>query len=118
VVYYSYLFALLGLAIFEGIPGHRLNALRRALMLAVAAGIVFVLHVLLYITWTPPESRVIMGIQGRYFIPVAPLLFVMVSGLVYNLKIRRLAHVAAAIYLPVVLALVLRAVVIRYYSGW
>lgn len=43
-------------------------------MLIFVAFTVF-MHIMFYINWTLPSSSRIEGVQGRYFIPMLPLLF-------------------------------------------
>lgn len=49
---------------------------------AVWFATIFLIYLLSYFTWTPVGQASIEGIQGRYFIPIAPLLFL----LFYNRK--------------------------------
>lgn len=44
---------------------------------AVWLSSIFIIYLLTYLSWTPVGKEIIEGIQGRYFIPVAPLLFLL-----------------------------------------
>jgi uncharacterized membrane protein len=67
-------------------------------------------------TWSPIRGSQIEGIQGRYFIPVAPLFFL----LFYNRKLNWLQFEKYSyifVYLTVITSLLitLRTVIYRYY---
>jgi len=40
----------------------------------------FAIELVMYIGWTPVEAKWVEGIQGRYFIPVAPLAFLLLAN--------------------------------------
>lgn len=46
----------------------------------------FFTAVLMYINWTLPSEQYIQGIQGRYFLPVMPLTFIIIAPKLINLK--------------------------------
>ena len=78
--YAGSLIVLAGLVFIDGNRSLRLNIFQRFLMLAVFGLIFFTVHLLLYLGYTPPESVFIQGVQGRYFIPFALLLFMPFSS--------------------------------------
>jgi uncharacterized membrane protein len=84
----------------------------RAWFLLVAASIIFLVSFSLYIYWTPPASDLVVGLQGRYFIPLVPLL------LIASLPNRGLTDAAKAFSLPLLLianGLSLLAIVNTFY---
>lgn len=51
------------------------------LWMFVLCGVVFISIILaLQITWTPINLNVVVGVQGRYFLPILPLLLVSIHG--------------------------------------
>ena len=58
------------LTIFQGII--------MALIFLAVVGLIFTS---LYIQWTNPDEKAIKGVQGRYFIPILPFLFILLSQL-------------------------------------
>jgi uncharacterized membrane protein len=67
-----------GLAVATASDGPKPRALtpaRRALLGAVFAGFVLATLVLGYLAWNPVGAPRVLGVQGRYFLPAAPLLF-------------------------------------------
>lgn len=56
----------------------------KLIFLMIIIGTALLISALLYMSWSPIGGDEIEGIQGRYFIPVAPLFFL----LFYNQKIR------------------------------
>lgn len=90
--------------------------LHKAVFAMVCGGTVVLVSLLLYLSWSPIGGDRVAGIQGRYFIPVAPLFFL----LFYNYKFgwrrfTRYAHLV--VYLTVIfsLALMVNSVIKRYY---
>lgn len=89
---------------------------RKFILLVCAATIIISLSTLLYLSWTPVGSPIISGLQGRYFIPVAPVVFT----LFYNRKWIIPEHVIKLIsisLLSVSFAVMIMALSGRYY-GW
>lgn len=42
---------------------------------------------ILYISWTPVGKEIILGLQGRYFIPIAPLVFLLLYNNKFKIKV-------------------------------
>jgi Predicted membrane protein (DUF2142) len=51
-----------------------------ALLTAVAYSLAVTL--ILYLVWTPADAEQVWGVQGRYFVPVLPLITVAVAALI------------------------------------
>lgn len=64
---------LLAVAIGDGPAGAPLSVRQRLVLLAVVAGTLAAISASQYLTWTPVGADRIEGLQGRYFIPAAPL---------------------------------------------
>jgi uncharacterized membrane protein len=84
---------------------------------AIIVGTAFIVSALLYMTWSPIGGNTIEGIQGRYFIPVAPLFFL----LFYQDQIvwKRFARFAPlVVYAAVVFSMIITLVTVvdRYYE--
>lgn len=60
----------------------RLGPAARSALGVAAVGYVVGAMLLLWVTWTVPESKTIEGVQGRYFLPVLPVLAITFGGLV------------------------------------
>jgi uncharacterized membrane protein len=68
-----------------------------------------------YITWTSVGNNIIDGVQGRYFIPIAPLFFF----LFYNKKIRVNQNVFKGIiilFILIILSFSLHIIINRFYN--
>jgi hypothetical protein len=94
--------------------------------LAIWLAVFGAIHLALYVTWTPVGAAMVEGVAGRYFLPLGCFLALALEGgpgLLPEEKpagafVRRMAFAARAAVLafPLVgLALVERAVVVRYY---
>jgi uncharacterized membrane protein len=53
-------------------------------ILAILVGIISLIWLTLYLSFTPVESTIINGVQGRYFIPLLPLLLLLFNS--YKIK--------------------------------
>ena len=83
---------------------------------AVVFSAVFAALLSVYLTWTPVGNRIIDAFQGRYLIPVMPV----VPPLFKNRSLavsRRWKENLVTGYVLVVLSLAARALVLRYYVG-
>ncbi len=67
----------------------------------ILLGYVFFTCALLFINWTPIDSPYIAGIQGRYFIAILPLIFIILKPNIkhYDIKISRIMKKALIIYI-------------------
>jgi uncharacterized membrane protein len=66
----------------------------------VAAAYCFAVVLIFYLVWTPVSADEIWGVQGRYFVPVLPLMAVVVAALYRRAPDTRIAAslaVAAAL---------------------
>ena len=62
--------------LLAGIYGNlHLKISQRMIVLGGIGLLIFVLHLHLYLTWTPVGAELVMGVQGRYIMPVSLLLF-------------------------------------------
>jgi uncharacterized membrane protein len=48
--------------------------------LLTALGYAFAVFLILYIVWTPVQADMVWGVQGRYFVPVLPLIAVALAA--------------------------------------
>ena len=79
-----YLFIIvLTIALLDKNTSIRISNLNKALFFLIVTGTAVLVTALLYMTWSPVGADRVAGIQGRYFIPVAPLFFL----LFYNRKL-------------------------------
>lgn len=70
-----YLFMLLITAILLGNQGIKISWRDKVVAAVLFVGGVVLIETGLYLTWTPVGQDYIEGVQGRYFIPLAPVLF-------------------------------------------
>jgi uncharacterized membrane protein len=78
-----------------------------------------------YTTWTSVGESQIWGVQGRYFIPAIPLLFLLfyntkssfkISNKIINFKLPKIAGLIIAAFIVVFLSITLRMLIITYYA--
>jgi len=108
--------ALLMISVFDKGAVGRIPPRNKLVFAAIVSGTALIISVLLYLSWSPVGADRVAGIQGRYFIPVAPLFFI----LLYNQKWRSALFERRGtlmIYSAVVFSLVvtLYTIIQRYY---
>ena len=107
---------LIAFALLDKDSNYVLPRWSKAIFSVIFIGTAFIVATLLYMTWSPIRGSGIEGVQGRYFIPIAPLFFL----LFYNKKVKwnlfdSYAH--KLVYLTVIVSLLITAnsVIWRYY---
>lgn len=76
--YYVFtIFVILTIAIIENSEKLFLNLKKKLLILSVITLTAIMIFTISYLTWTPVGKNTIEGLQGRYFIPLLPLIFLM-----------------------------------------
>ncbi|NWF75894.1 MAG: DUF2142 domain-containing protein [Nitrospirae bacterium] len=111
---WSYYFVLITVALLDSQNDIQINFKNRLVLFAVFTLIGLLIYTAMYLSWTEVGSSIIRGIQGRYFIPIAPLFFL----LFYNRRIRlneRILGLASAVYMIFVLSCSVYVLLRRYY---
>jgi uncharacterized membrane protein len=112
-----YLFVILmGIVLLDKNPTVNISKLNKAIFSLIVVLTALVIAALLYLSWSPIGGDRIAGIQGRYFIPVAPLFFL----LFYNHKFRweffdKRAHIIVFLTVTFSLIITLGSIISRYY---
>lgn len=83
-VYPIYFIVALILSILDGQQEFPINWIQKMVLVGISLLITVIVMVFMFLTWTPLKSEIVEGLQGRYFIPHAPLLF---FGF-YNTKVK------------------------------
>jgi uncharacterized membrane protein len=101
-------------------PGNRGRVLRPALLAIISfAALLTATCFALYLSWTPLDQATINGLQGRYILPVLPLLAWPIPG--YGPRLERALALAwyPVLLFPIVTLAVLPGVTMeRYYGSW
>jgi uncharacterized membrane protein len=108
---------LIATAIFENRKDYLFGIFQKILCCVLFVIETGLIYLLLYFFWSPVGSPVIEGIQGRYFIPIAPMAFL----LFYNTKLRLPLKVPSFLIAGCVIASLLNTgwvIVCRFYSGF
>lgn len=87
---FSYLLILMFVAIVDNQKGIAIHYKEKILMAMVLFLTIILTSTMMYLTWTAVGGNIIEGIQGRYFIPVAPLFFLLFYNKKISFKIQRL----------------------------
>jgi uncharacterized membrane protein len=116
----SYAGMLAFVALVDSSPEVRLDTWRRLFMVGVWGLILVSISAALYITWTPVGTNAIIGIHGRYFIPVFPLCLLALHNYVISLSKSAAARMPSLVisYSFVSLAVTLVVLVDRYYVAF
>lgn len=105
---------LLSLAV-SGSPQACVSPARAALATVMVAAGIFAIYGLQYLSWSRIGGAFIDGVQGRYFLPLAPLLILAVPK--RHRHPSRLVMSGLAVFPLLSIALTLRAILVRYYLG-
>ena len=65
-----------------------LSTKQKRIMLLILVLNIILIATILYISWTPVAKNRVFGLQGRYFIPLAPILFLLLYNNKFQVKIR------------------------------
>ncbi|MBN1355124.1 DUF2142 domain-containing protein [bacterium] len=113
---YFYLAILILASLIKPGTSSGLRFRHKALMATVLCASTFMIFVVLYIRWTPPKLPIISGLQGRYFIPLAPLFFMLFSSSRVGIATdSKWVSPAAEIISILSLGYALGVIVMRYY---
>jgi uncharacterized membrane protein len=103
---------------FVSLVNHRKDILisqmqKRILLLTFILNVILIATIL-YISWTPVGKDMILGLQGRYFIPIAPLLFLLLYNSKFQVKVKNIGMIIA-LYSIVSATLTATVLLKRYY---
>ncbi|MBN1892047.1 MAG: DUF2142 domain-containing protein, partial [Clostridiales bacterium] len=73
------------------------NSIQRLVFFTVFTSVVLLSMFVMLLSWTPLENKVIEGVQGRYFLPVLPL----VGLCIYNKHIKIDEGILKHVYMSV-----------------
>lgn len=106
-------------SLFMGSPVRHPPAAVTIMAMILAAGAVVILSLPLFIYWTLPDSPIILGLQGRYYLPCLAFALAFAAGSPGDGPNARRAHRILTVVVPLVLAWILfdgaTALVARYY---
>jgi uncharacterized membrane protein len=117
VLYGSYVAVLLAGALLDDSGTARLGLADRGVMVGLFLVSVLALMTSLYVVWNALGYPVVQGVQGRYFIPFAPLLLLALHGGRLGGSSAPFLGAGVAVYLIGVLSVTAVVLVNRYYEG-
>ncbi|MDR3223730.1 MAG: DUF2142 domain-containing protein [Methanobrevibacter sp.] len=85
---YIYLIVLLVVSLYN-VSGLKINLKQKLIGLSVFSIIFSSISIAEFITWTPLGEDIIWGLQGRYFIPLAPLLLLVFNNSLKNNSLKK-----------------------------
>ncbi len=85
-IFYPITFLLLFLSFFYIPEKYKIKFSHRIFSIFIFIGYIFFSCLLLFLSWTPADSYYIQGIQGRYFLAVMPLVFIVFAPNLANIK--------------------------------
>ena len=107
---------LIGFALLDKNANYAILPSWKGIFLTIIVCTAFLISMLLYMTWSPIRGSEIEGVQGRYFIPVAPIFFL----LFYNNKVKwdffaKYAHIIVYLTVEFWMLITAKTVIWRYY---
>ena len=76
IIPYGFFILLLFVSFTDNNIKEHLNKKQMAFVIAISLIIILLVFTSLFVQWTPIASDVIEGVQGRYFLPILPLIFI------------------------------------------
>jgi len=114
-VYFMYYIVLLFLSLLDHRKDFSISRFSKSILVATSILVFFELITIFYLSWTPVAYSFAQGVQGRYFLPFAPLLCLAFYNLRYSIRQKWLGFVSIiAIFL--ILSVSSYCIFIRYYS--
>jgi len=89
---------------------------QKLLSLLVGCALFSAVVLSLYLTWTPVGSKTLEGLQGRYLIPIGPVLIPLLTSKFLS-KSPGWKGIPVIAYLILVLSITARTLILRYYVG-
>lgn len=114
-IYGIYFLVLFIIAIFDK-NSFKINFKQRYIILGVFLLITSTIFFLEYLTWTYVGAQVIHGIQGRYLIPILPLLFLFLYENGSDTKSRILVESMITLFIIFILSKVVSIFINQYYA--
>ncbi len=93
----------------------QISGIQKAVAFSIFALNSLLMFILMYLSWNPVGESVIEGIQGRYFIPLAPLFFLLFYNQRAHLNMTKLAPIIAC-YTLFSATLTVTVLLQRYYG--
>ncbi|MBI5187418.1 MAG: DUF2142 domain-containing protein [Nitrospinae bacterium] len=115
--YFSFLLILLLSLLFENSGDIYFNARQKIILILVPCSCLLLNYTAIYVTFNPVGSQGITGMQGRYFIPLVPMLSLAAVSKrpLFSGKLTTAFHVALLILSPLWLAFTCFVLVQRFY---
>jgi uncharacterized membrane protein len=116
--YVPYIYLLLLLAMCEQASDELLKPVGKIVLAAISGLVTVLIFTALYLTFNPLGAKVIAGVQGRYFTPIAPLVLLLFCNRRtprFFAKVNRFMPVATVCLIAASLTGTLVAVYARYY---
>lgn len=104
------------IALFDKNPGINISKFNKTIFALIILCTALIIGALLYISWSPIAADRVAGIQGRYFIPVAPLFFLWFYNRKFSWKgFDKYVHLIVFLTVIFSLATTLKSIIMRYY---
>lgn len=117
-IYFTYPFVLIAAALFDANQKKSLKWLDRSWIILICIVSLLLIELSIYLTWTKPGNPIVVGVHGRYFIP---LIIPALLALFYNQRLRLfkmpILQLSLSLYLFCVMATSCWTVWARYYGA-
>ncbi|MCE7699828.1 MAG: hypothetical protein K8E24_013765, partial [Methanobacterium paludis] len=67
------------------------------------------------IAWTPIGQSMVGGVQGRYFVPIAPLIFLLFYNKKIDYNVKKGLNVFIIIFILIILSFTLFKIITKFY---
>jgi uncharacterized membrane protein len=114
-IYLSYPFFLLAASLYDDPNQPSFTMKQRVFLLLIFACSAIMIFTMLYLSWNFVGSKSITGVQGRYFLPIAPLFFLVFHRGFRNESVYRWGNKVFAVYASACLVCSVYSLMMRYY---
>jgi uncharacterized membrane protein len=87
---------------------------QKLIFFLTAAAVLFTALLSVYLTWTPVGNKIIVGFQGRYLIPILPVLIPLFKNRFISIS-SKWKGILITVYLIIVLSITVKTLILRYY---
>jgi len=101
-------------ALIDSKPNITFLSAQKAIIALVWFGAAVLIYTSIYFSFTPMGNKVVDGLQGRYFIPIGILFFLLFYNNYFQIKQKTLLSITIG-YIPLLLTMMLAALINRYY---
>jgi uncharacterized membrane protein len=113
-IYFTYPFIILLVSLIDQKKQLFFAPWQKLISFLIAGAVFYAIFLSLYLTWTPVGYKTLEGMQGRYLIPIGPVLLPLSLNNIFPTS-KSWKSILVVVYLFIVLSITIRTLILRYY---